>query len=77
MLLQKPTEQLLVVTTMNFTADLITEELCKIEMIKEYVARTYSSSREDIFNLKVAELPEYSVLYKMLYKTEDWEKQLR
>ena len=46
-------------------------------MIKEYVARTYSSSREDIFNLKVAELPEYSVLYKMLYKTEDWEKQLR
>ena len=68
MILQKPTEQLLVVTTMNFTADLVAEELYKIARIKEYVARTYSTAREDIFNIKVAELPEYSVLYKMLYE---------
>ena len=53
---------------MNFTADLVAEELYKIDMIKKYVARTYSTSREDIFNIKVDELPEYSALYKMLYE---------
>jgi len=30
----------------------------------------YSASREDIFNIKIKELPEYSVLYKMLYDLE-------
>ena len=32
--------------------------------------RTYSTTREDIFNIRVKELPEYSVIYKMLYKSE-------
>lgn len=52
---------------MNFTADLVAKELYKIESMKNHVLRTYSSSREDIFNIKIKEMPEYSVLYKMLY----------
>lgn len=55
---------------MNFTADLVAEELYKLEIMKKYVLRTYSASREDIFNIKIKELPEYSVLYKMLFDTD-------
>ena len=55
---------------MNFTADLVAEELYKIKMMQGYVARTYSSAREDIFNIQLNELPEYSILYKMLFKVE-------
>ena len=32
--------------------------------------RIYSKSKEDIFNVKIKELPEYSMLHKMLFKTE-------
>lgn len=71
MILQNPDEQTLVVTTMNFTADLVAEELYKLELMKPKVLRTYSTSREDLFNIKLKELPEYSTLYKMLYKSED------
>ena len=52
---------------MNFTADLVATELYKLEIMKKYVLRMYSASREDIFNIKIKELPEYSVLYKMLF----------
>ena len=67
MYLQQPTEQLLVLTSMNFTADLVAQELYKIPLMKAFVARTYSAAREDIFNVKIKELPEYSVIYKMLF----------
>ena len=54
---------------MNYTADLVAEELYKMPVMQDHVARTYSTAREDIFNVKIRELPEYSVLYKMLYKS--------
>jgi len=71
MILQNPDDQTLVVTTMNYTADLVAEELYKLEIMKPKVLRTYSTSREDLFNIKLKELPEYSTLYKMLFKSED------
>ena len=71
MILQNPNEQTLVATTMNFTADLVAQELFNLELMKNKVLRTYSSSREDLFNIKLKELPEYSVIYKMLYESED------
>ena len=52
---------------MNFTADLVADALFNIEMIKEKVCRIYSSSREDIFNVIISELPEWSILHKMLF----------
>ena len=55
---------------MNFTADLIAEELYKIKDLQPFVLRTYSQTREDIFNIKFKELPEFSVLYKMIYKAD-------
>ena len=33
MILQKPTEQILVVASMNFTADLVAQELYKLKMM--------------------------------------------
>ena len=56
---------------MNFTADLVAQELYKIPLMKAFVARTYSAAREDIFNVKIKELPEYSVIYKMLFKSSE------
>ena len=35
------------------------------------MVRTYSQAREDVFNIKIKELAEYSLLYKMLFKSED------
>ena len=55
---------------MNFTADLVAAELYKLDVMKKYVLRTYSAAREDIFNVKIKELPEFSVLYKMLFDEE-------
>ena len=52
---------------MNYTADLVAAELHKIELIQNHVLRTYSMAREDIFNVKIKELPAYSVIYKMLF----------
>jgi len=43
-------------------------------MIKEKVCRVYSSSREDIFNVKISELPEWSILHKMLFDTKSLDK---
>ena len=55
---------------MNFTADLVAEALSNIEVIKDKVCRVYSTTREDIFNVSIKELPEWSILYKMIYDTE-------
>ena len=38
--------------------------------MKNKVCRVYSTSREDIFNICIKELPEWSILYKMLFDTE-------
>ena len=70
MLLQQPGEKILVATSMNFTADLVAEELYKLKILQAFVVRTYSQTREDIFNIKLKELPEFSVLHKMIYKTD-------
>lgn len=65
--LQHPGEQILVVTSMNLTADLVSEALYKIPIIKNQVLRIYSQSYEDIFNVEIRKLPEFSLLYKMLF----------
>ena len=67
---QHPNEQTLVVTSMNFTADLVAQALTDIDMIKKKVCRVYSDTREDIFNVNIKDLPEWSILYKMLFDTE-------
>ena len=56
---------------MNFTADLVAQELYNLETLKPKILRTYSSSREDLFNIDIWKMPEYSVIYKMLYESED------
>lgn len=56
---------------MNFTADLVAQALFGIQAIKDQVCRVYSSSREDIFNIDIKELPEWSILYKLLHDTEE------
>ena len=56
---------------MNFTADLVAQELYNLETLKPEILRTYSSSREDLFNIDIWKMPEYSVIYKMLYESED------
>ena len=40
MILQNPLKKILVATSMNFTADLIAEELYKIKMLQSFVVRT-------------------------------------
>ena len=55
---------------MNFTADLVAQALTDIDMIKKKVCRVYSDTREDIFNVNIKDLPEWSILYKMLFDTE-------
>ena len=70
MFMQHPGEQILVATSMNLTADLVAEALCKIEVIKDKICRVYSTTREDIFNVHIQQLPEWSMIYKMLYDTE-------
>ena len=59
---------------MNFTADLVTEALYGIESLKNKVCRVYSQSREDIFNLSIEQLPEWSIIYKMLYDEDELNK---
>lgn len=68
--MQHPKEQILVATSMNFTADLVAQALFGIQAIKDQVCRVYSTSREDIFNIDIKELPEWSILYKLLHDTE-------
>jgi len=55
---------------MNFTADLVAEALFHLEVLKKSVCRVYSASREDIFNVNIQELPEWSIIYKMLFEDE-------
>ena len=55
---------------MNFTADLVSTALFGLEILKKHVCRVYSASREDIFNLSIKELPEWSIIYKMLFDTD-------
>jgi len=52
---------------MNFTADLVAKALFELEDIKDKVSRIYSASREDIFNVEIHKLPEWSVIYQMIY----------
>ena len=56
---------------MNFTADLVAEALYKLEVIKHKVCRVYSDTREDIFNVNIKDMPEWSIIYKMLFDTEE------
>lgn len=70
MYLQNPKEQILVATSMNLTADLVAEALYEIEAIKDMICRVNSTSREDIFNVDIKELPEWSMIYKMLFDTK-------
>ena len=56
---------------MNYTADLVAQELYKLKIMQPFVVRTYSQASEDVFNIRIKDLPEYSALYKMLFKSED------
>lgn len=70
MYLQHPNDQILVATSMNFTADLVAEALYGIELLKTKVCRVYSTSREDIFNVNIRELPEWSIIHQMLFSSK-------
>lgn len=70
MIMQHPNEQILVATSMNFTADLVAEALFSLDTVRSKVCRVYSDTREDIFNVNIKELPEWSILNKMLFDTE-------
>ena len=65
-----PREQILVATSMNLTADLVAEALYHLENLKKSVCRVYSASREDIFNVNINELPQWSIIHKMLFNDE-------
>ena len=68
--LQNPKEQILVATSMNLTADLVAEALFKIKVIRDKICRVYSAMKEDIFNVNIKELPEWSIIHKMLFDTK-------
>lgn len=70
MIMQHPNDQILVATSMNFTADLVAEALYNLDVIRNKVCRVYSDTREDIFNVNIKELPEWSILHKMLFDTD-------
>lgn len=71
MFMLNPREQILVATSMNLTADLVARALYNVEVIKEKICRVYSTTAEDIFNVNIKEIPEWSIIYKMLYDTEE------
>ena len=56
---------------MNFTADLVAEALYDLDPIKNKICRVYSASREDIFNVRINELPEWSIVFKMLFDRQE------
>ena len=64
----KKDDQILVITSMNYTADLVAKTLFELHKIKDKVSRIYSSSEENIFNVEIKKLPEWSVIYQMIYK---------
>jgi hypothetical protein len=53
---------------MNYTADLVAQTLFERPDIKNKVSRIYSFSEENIFNVKIRKLPEWSVIYQMIFK---------
>ena len=61
-----PYEKILVLSTRNETTELLAQALYEIDNIRDEVLRTLSSSKEDIINLELDKLPEYSVLYKII-----------
>ena len=64
----KKDDQILVITSMNYTADLVAKTLFELHEIKDKVSRIYSSSEENIFNVEIKKLPEWSVIYQMIFK---------
>ena len=68
---QQPGEQILVATSRNDTADLVAMALYSLEPLKDKICRVYSNSREDIFNVKIHELPEWSIIHKMLFNRKE------
>ena len=56
---------------MNLTADLVARALYNVEVIKDKICRVYSTTAEDIFNVYIKELPEWSMTHKMLYDKEE------
>ena len=64
----KEDDQILVITSMNYTADLVAKTLFELPDIKDKVSRIYSSSEENIFNVEIRKLPEWSVVYQMIFK---------
>ena len=67
MLRQRHSKRILVCTTMNYTADLLAATIYDVEDIKNSVLRTCSFKREDIFGVKLDELEEYTLLYKLIF----------
>ena len=64
----KKDDQILVITSMNYTADLVAKTLFELHDIKDKVSRIYSSFEENIFNVEIKKLPEWSVIYQMIFK---------
>ena len=61
------------ITSMNFTADLVADALFNIQVIQgsNSVCRVQSNAAEDIFNVEIAKLPEWSLLYNMIFDVEE------
>lgn len=74
---QHPGEQILVATSMNFTADLVADALFGIQVIRDKICRVYSTSREDIFNIDIKQLPEWSIIHKLLHDTKQLDEYTR
>ena len=53
---------------MNYTADLVAKTLFELPDIKDKVSRIYSSFEENIFNVEIKKLPEWSLIYQMIFK---------
>ena len=67
--MQNPRDQILVIASMNFTADLVADALYNIKMIYDdnSACRVQSNNAEDIFNIEISKLPEWSLLYNMIF----------
>ena len=70
MCISHPNDKILVITSMNMTADLVAEAIYGIKEMREKVCRVYGTLREDVFNVSLENMPEWSLLYKMFYDTK-------
>ena len=70
MCISHPNDKILVITSMNMTADLVAEAIFGIKEMREKVCRVYGTLREDVFNVSLENMPEWSLLYKMFYDTK-------